>query len=231
MDFYVYVHRKSSNGEVFYVGKGKDKRAWTKCGRTKYWSRVVEKHGLIVEIVLSNLQEWYAFELETNLIALYGRKDSGDGCLINMTNGGEGATGTKKNVETRAKISAAKKGVVFSEKHRQNLSSAHVGKVLTESTKAKMSVYRKGRPHHDAWNKNLKVSAQKVSGKKIVRQDGVVFNSYLEAAQSVTDDRNKYASIATALGALIDGKRKQQTVCGYTWSSVQSKKQGSLPPV
>lgn len=220
MDFYVYIHRKQSNGEVFYVGKGKNKRAWSKDGRTDYWHRVVKKHGLVVEIVLSGLQEWYAFELETDLIALYGRKDLNEGCLINMADGGEGASGVIATDDARAKISAARMGMVFSEEHRQNLSKAHAGKVLTESTKAKMSKYRKGRPHHDEWNKNLKASLQKVAGKKIVREDGVVFNSYLEAAQSVSNDPAKYASIATSLGSLISGRRKQQTVCGYTWSSV-----------
>lgn len=220
MDFYVYIHRKQSNGEVFYVGKGKNKRAWSKDGRTDYWHRVVKKHGLVVEIVLSGLQEWYAFELETDLIALYGRKDLNEGCLINMADGGEGASGVIATDDARAKISAARMGMVFSEEHRQNLSKAHAGKVLTESTKAKMSKYRKGRPHHDEWNKNLKASLQKVAGKKIVREDGVVFNSYLEAAHSVSNDPAKYASIATSLGSLISGRRKQQTVCGYTWSSV-----------
>jgi hypothetical protein len=220
MDFYVYIHRKQSNGEVFYVGKGKDKRAWLKSGRTKYWYSVVNKHGLVVEIVLSGLQEWYAFELETDLITLYGRKDLGEGRLINMADGGEGASGTTRSAETRARMSKAKKGAVFSEEHRNNLSDAHVGKVLSESTRSKMSVYRKGRPHHDLWKTNLKAAAQKATGKKIVREDGVVFNSYLEAAQSVGDDPTKYASIAAALGNLINGVRKQQTVCGYTWYSV-----------
>lgn len=166
MGFYVYIHRKQSNGEVFYVGKGKNKRAWSKDGRTDYWHRVVKKHGLVVEIVLSGLQEWYAFELETDLIALYGRKDLNEGCLINMADGGEGASGVIATDDARAKISASRMGMVFSEEHRQNLSKAHAGKVLTESTKAKMSKYRKGRPHHDEWNKNLKASLQKVAGKK-----------------------------------------------------------------
>ena len=220
MDFYVYIHRKQSNGEVFYVGKGKDKRAWLKSGRTEFWHRVVNKHGLVVEIVLSGLQEWYAFELETDLITLYGRKDTGEGCLINMADGGEGASGTTRSAETRTKMSKAKKGVVFSDEHRKNLSTANTGKVLSESTKAKMSAYRKGRPHHDSWKRNQKVATQKATGKKIIREDGVFFNSYLEAAQSVSNDPTKYASIATALGNLINGVRKQQTVCGYTWSSV-----------
>lgn len=220
MDFYVYIHRRKSNGEVFYVGKGKNKRAWLKSGRTEFWHRVVNKHGLVVEIVLSGLQEWYAFELETDMITLYGRKDLGEGCLINMADGGEGASGVIATPETRAKMSAARTGIVFSEEHLRNMSMARKGKSLPESTKAKMSAYRKGRPHHDEWNKNLKASLQKVAGKKIVREDGVVFNSYLEAAQSVSDDPTKYASIATSLGSLISGRRKQQTVCGYTWSSV-----------
>lgn len=93
MDFYVYVHKKKTTGEVFYVGKGRGRRAWDKHSRSDFWNYVVEKHGLIVEIVAQNLQEWYAYELETELILKYGRSDIGTGTLVNFTDGGEGASG------------------------------------------------------------------------------------------------------------------------------------------
>ena len=35
-DYYVYLH-KTLNGEVFYVGKGRLKRAWSKSNRGKNW--------------------------------------------------------------------------------------------------------------------------------------------------------------------------------------------------
>jgi hypothetical protein len=92
-DFYVYIHRKATTGEVFYVGKGQDRRAWFKGNRSSIWKRVVKKHGLTVEIAQDGLQEWYAHELECELIALHGRRDLGYGHLANFTDGGEGVAG------------------------------------------------------------------------------------------------------------------------------------------
>ena len=95
--YYVYLHRKKTTGEVFYVGKGCGDRAWCSRGRNSYWSRVTNKHGRTVEIVENNLQEWYAFELESNLIALYGRKNDGTGNLVNITGGGDGGMSGEDN--------------------------------------------------------------------------------------------------------------------------------------
>lgn len=93
MDFYVYIHKKKATGEVFYVGKGKDSRAWSTKGRNRAWEYLVKKHDYIVEIVQDRLQEWYAFELEKDLIAFYGRRDCGHGTLVNLTDGGESPSG------------------------------------------------------------------------------------------------------------------------------------------
>ena len=103
MNFYVYVHRKKTTGEVFYVGKGKGNRAWSKKGRNDHWNRVAKKYGFTVEIHTNDIQEWYAFELERELIAYYGRVQDGTGTLVNYTDGGEGPSGldcakTDKNI-------------------------------------------------------------------------------------------------------------------------------------
>lgn len=87
-DFYVYVHLRETDGLVFYVGKGHRDRAWSVRRRNKHWHSVAKKHGLKVEILQDGLQEWYAFELEMDLIATYGREN-----LCNMTDGGEGTSG------------------------------------------------------------------------------------------------------------------------------------------
>ena len=91
MNFYVYLHRKKTTGEVFYIGKGKGNRAWSKKGRNDHWNRVAKKHGFTVEVHTNDIQEWYAFELERELIAYYGRVQDGTGTLVNYTDGGEGA--------------------------------------------------------------------------------------------------------------------------------------------
>jgi hypothetical protein len=106
-DFYVYLHRKATTGEVFYVGKGVGRRAWEK-RRAEYWLRTVKKHGLIVEILQDGLQEWYAHELERDLIALHGRRDLGYGPLVNLTDGGEGSSNPSASTISKAKSTWAR---------------------------------------------------------------------------------------------------------------------------
>lgn len=107
--FYVYLHKKP-NGEVFYVGKGTKNRAWSKHNRNPLWNAIVKKHGAFeVEIVLDNLQEWYAFELEYNLILQYGLKSEG-GTLANISYGGGGNGQYVFTQEDRLKISEGTSG-------------------------------------------------------------------------------------------------------------------------
>lgn len=73
-DYYVYIHRRAHDKAVFYVGKGCGYRAWSNL-RSEFWKRTVAKYGYEVEIVISGLQEWAAFEFEQSLIAYYGRRN------------------------------------------------------------------------------------------------------------------------------------------------------------
>lgn len=227
-NYYIYVHRKATTGEIFYVGKGKDKRAWSHSGRTDFWKRVVSKHGLIVEIHTYGIQEWYAFELESELIALYGRLDTKTGCLVNMCDGGEGPSGVIQSDATRKKISDARKGIKFSEDHRRKISQKRKGSSLTEATKSKMSMARKGKAHHEQWRNNLARSIKKRFAKAVERNDGVVYDSIIDAAKSVCIDDSKLQSIATAIGAYARGKRKSLAY-GYAWRFVSEQIQEVSP--
>jgi hypothetical protein len=92
--YYVYRHYKLDTNDVFYIGMGKEnnfRRAFSKRYRNNYWLNTVSKYGYSVDIVSKNLSEEDAIELEIFLIKEYGRKDLGNGLLVNMTDGGEGA--------------------------------------------------------------------------------------------------------------------------------------------
>ena len=90
--YYVYVHRRLTDGQPFYVGKGKNGRAWAFSGRSQYWENIVKKHGYSVDLVFSELTESDAFQCEVDTILEF--KYFGYP-LCNMTNGGEGLSGFK----------------------------------------------------------------------------------------------------------------------------------------
>ena len=135
MDFYVYVHKKKTTGEVFYVGKGTGKRAYHKTKRSKFWKNIVEKHGYVVEFIEVGLQEWYAFELEQNLIAYYGRRDLEEGCLVNATEGGEGSAGHLWTADMKEWRSQKTKEQFSSAEMRKKASDAKKGKRLSEEAR------------------------------------------------------------------------------------------------
>jgi hypothetical protein len=130
----LYRHLKT-NGEVFYIGIGRtEKRAYSKQGRNNYWNKVMNKYGYEIQILKSNLSWEEACELEKILISWYGRKDLGNGCLVNMTDGGDGVSNNVCSIKTRNKIREALK-------NNTNM----LGKKHSEDTKLGMSVSRKGR--------------------------------------------------------------------------------------
>ena len=167
-DFYVYLHRKATTGEVFYVGKGAGRRAWRQCDRSEFWKRIAKKHGVIVEIHLSGLQEWYAFELEKQLIAYYGLAK-----LANITEGGEGVGG----------INAGKP---LSEQRRKKVSESLKGHFVSDATRLRQSISKIGIKQSPEHIKNRmagrSIAAKKgllqcKKGKKVMHCSGFVFTS------------------------------------------------------
>ena len=101
---HLYLHVKSESKEVFYVGIGNDKRPYVKGkSRSKLWRNVVNKYGYEVIILSDNLTWKQACELEIYLIKYYGRRDLGEGTLVNMTDGGEGTVGWIESIYLKVK--------------------------------------------------------------------------------------------------------------------------------
>ena len=104
--FYVYIHRRSTDGKPFYVGKGKALRAWRTDRNNKFWQNVYKKHGRDVDIVFDNLSEEEAFQCERDVILelkYFGYK------LTNQTDGGDGPSGYIFSEESRKRMSDSQK--------------------------------------------------------------------------------------------------------------------------
>lgn len=175
-DTCVYIHTRSDN-VVFYVGIGSPDRPYQHTNRNKHWHHTTGKYAWTVTILYQNLTWDHACVLEIELIKKY-REISGDK-LCNQTIGGEGTkgltgvkqspesiekrrvanTGKKRSEEARARMSASRKGIVFSEEHRAKIAEASrnmspeirakmiaslKGRTLSEETRARMSASKKG---------------------------------------------------------------------------------------
>lgn len=107
--------------EPFYVGKGKDLRAFKHLNQTpntcsnlhklRKIAKIQRETGAEPMVVLKrkNLSEAEALILEVQLITLIGRSDRKSGPLTNLTDGGEGTSNRSYSKETRKKLSESNK--------------------------------------------------------------------------------------------------------------------------
>jgi hypothetical protein len=121
---YVYTHIRMDTGQVFYIGIGsKENRINRKKSRNKYWHNIVNKYGMISEIIEENLTWNQACDREIFWISYYGRDN-----LCNMTDGGEGTYGRVMSDETKNKISSSHKGKKLNPDHIKKISDGNKGK-------------------------------------------------------------------------------------------------------
>lgn len=104
----------------------------------KYFYNAIIKYGwdnFEHFIIATNLSKQEACKLETSFINVY----KSLGMSYNITDGGEGVSGTHHSPESRAKISKTRKGIQYSESTLKRMSESHKGKKLTDVAKAKIS--------------------------------------------------------------------------------------------
>jgi len=213
-DFYVYVHRRATDGSVFYVGKGTADRAWVKSSRkNSHWHRIVAKYGRTVEIVQYGMQEWWALEFECELIASYGRNK-----LANFTDGGEGSSGSShsdetkyklsilaknRSIEYRSKISKALTGKKASDITRKKLSDAHIGMKRTKESILKSTLFHTG-------SKRSQLTKDRIKAKK-----SIIEHTNARKIKCLTTGSIFESAKNAALWLVLNGREKAKG-CGIT---------------
>ena len=234
-EFYVYEHTRNDTNAIFYVGKGRDRRAWAVKKRTnKHWHNIVSKHGHEVRIVASGIDEELAFFAEQERIDQLTRLGVS---LVNRTKGGDGVSLVgeakekhKRSINTpenRAKKSANGKKVMLDPEFQARMRQAYLDPVLAEK---RLSALRNAVRKPDALERRRAQLASIRSPEQIaaaqarsceVRKRPVVcvtteqeFDSVISAAcwlQSAGHAKAAHANIT----AVCRGRRS--VAYGYTW--------------
>lgn len=160
--FYAYLWLRE-DGTPYYVGKGCGNRAFKHC-RPPYPPKDRER---ILLLYRSSEQEAFATEIE--LIQNWGRKDSGTGCLLNRTDGGDGLANPSQAVRAKIAKSTRPAGWHHTPEAKEKIRVGMIGKTNstgtknhtkphTEETKAKMRTASLGHNHTQEQKNKIKQS-------------------------------------------------------------------------
>ena len=199
----LYAHRKETDGSIFYVGIGTEKRPYTNKSRNDYWYNTVNKYGYYVDILSKELSIEDALELEEFVICELGRKDLGNGNLVNLNNGGKGnlqvSDLTKKKMSKSAMGRTAwNKGLPMSEeqkaklsKIREGVTSPRKGVKITEETREKI--------------RKANLGGKSSSAKAVYNTEtNETFETIKQAAKSININYR-------TLSSMLNGSRKNKT--------------------
>jgi hypothetical protein len=210
-EFYVYVHRRLSDNTVFYVGKGKDNRAWSKSRRNKFWTSTVEKHGISVELIFQGLDEKTAFQCEIDTILefkYFGHK------LCNMTAGGEGSSGLITSDETKLKIAKAAQGRPRTPEWLKNQSTALRGIKRTPAQIEAMRQRQTGTKRSDDARKLM--SDVHLKGQWYSDKNQYVFFSKEDVFIGTRGELSIYTGIPRKSFRCMFGKQSYKVVQGWS---------------
>jgi hypothetical protein len=161
-EYYVYQYLRE-DGTPYYIGKGKNTRAYENHGKVP-----IPKKADNIQFVQENMLEEHALELEVSLIKKYGRKDNKTGMLLNRTDGGDGLS--NPSLETR-------------EKMRYNIQmgvTGMLGKTHSDETKMKMSESAKKRGFTEEQRSKI---ASSMRGRKEDPEKGKIRGKAISAAK------------------------------------------------
>jgi hypothetical protein len=187
--YYVYEYVDPLTNIPFYVGKGQgnrylyhlknlnDKSNPYKTNKIKK----ILKEGLmpLINLVKTGLTETQSFNIEKKIIRKYGRIDLSSGCLMNLSDGGEGQSGWIPNDEYKLNMSyytSGNKNGMFGKNHsdetKNKIREKAVGRKLDDIFKVKMSENRQGEKNGFYGKKHKKETIDLIRQKKIGKYVG-----------------------------------------------------------
>ena len=184
--FYVYEYIDPFTNKPFYVGKGCNDRYLhhlknlndnTNPYKKNKIKKIINKgSNPIIKFIKTGLTETESFELEKKMINEYGRLDLKNGCLVNLSDGGEGQCGWIPNQEYRLNMSmltCGEKNGMFGKKHtietKEKIKQKAIGRKFNEDVKLKMSKDRIGDKNSFYGKTHSEETIEKIRQKKIGR--------------------------------------------------------------
>ena len=205
----VYIHKRKTDGIVFYIGIGTRKqRAYSKHGRNLMWNSIVDKHGYDVDVLVDNISIDEAKYYERYLIRYHGRRDSGFGNLCNMTDGGDCVHGYIFTEERRIVAGNINRGKKFTEEVKRKISESHKGMKHKESSKIKMRLARVG---VIPWNKGIKTGIEPPNVRAVLlydKEDNIIaeFKNGYQAAEYANVTQSTVFQKCKKLTKMRDGR-------------------------
>lgn len=172
--YYVYAYIRKSNGTPYYIGKGKNGRAFSGSH-----SVPVPDDRLRIVFLEKNLTEIGAYALERRYISWYGRKINNTGILLNKSVGGPCGAGSQRTSEWRKNHSRMMLGQNVSEKTREKLRNLNRDYMKTARYRKKMSIAKMGTKSKTKGKRGFVPNS-----KKIITPHGI-FLSMREAADKL----------------------------------------------
>jgi len=122
MTFYTYMWLRE-NGTPYYVGKGTRDRAFKK----RRIGKAPSRDRILIQEFPSEEDALFAEKL---LISYYGREDLLEGCLLNLTDGGDAPPnlkGKKRSIEAINRWRKSRAGWKHSDEAKRKISIGHIG--------------------------------------------------------------------------------------------------------